>query len=265
MTTSTRSLPGSQDTPAKEKRFGLSWIQIIAAGFASITATVILSFFSISGTLIGAAVFSMASAVGNAVYQQSLRTTKERVHSVVRADPSSPTVVLPVVDGPGDEPGGEPGDGAGDDPDDDEPESEPRLPAAAPGSALPARAWKRVAVFALAIFATVMATVTTVELVAGRPLTDVLRGDDGSGTSLFGGTSGRQVDVPTVVVTVTPSVVYTTPTVTMTAPATTKTQTPTTTTTPSDGATTSDSPQPSDSSSGSDTTSPSGSSTRPGN
>ncbi|GAB2485176.1 hypothetical protein GCM10027265_40720 [Jatrophihabitans fulvus] len=206
----------------------------------------ILSFFSISGTLIGAAVFSMASAVGNAVYSASLRTTTDKVVSVagvVRSDPASPTVALPAVQ-----------DAAATD------EQPPALPA--PQNALPARAWKRVAVFALAIFATVMTTVTAVELIAGRPLTDVLRGDTGTGTSLFGGSSGRgAVDVPTVVVTVTPSVVYTTPTVTVTAPPETQTSSAPTSDAPStDGSSPTDAATPSDSPSGSGSSSSSGSS-----
>lgn len=221
--TLTRSLPTQpEDTesPApKAKRFGLSWTQIMAAGFASITATVILSFFSISGTLIGAAVFSMASAVGNAVYGQSLRNTQDRVLDVLpvgKADPASPTVVLPVTG-------------------DDEPaaaDDEPKLPSAAAPGTLSRRAWKRIALTALTIFAFVISVVTAVELIAGRPLTDVLRGDQGSGTSLFGGTTDGGAAVPTVTVTVTPTVV-TTPTITQTAPPTTTTTPSATTTAPS--------------------------------
>lgn len=228
MTTTSPASPVSPAPPdEKRKRFGLSWIQIAAAGFASITATVILSFFSISGTLIGAAVFSMASAVGNAVYGSSLRKSRDVVLEVVpfgKADPASPTVVLPVTE---------------------EAEAvvvEPALPAE-PGT-LSRRAWKRVALFAVAIFAFVMAVVTGVELVAGRPLTDLLRGEQGSGTSLTGGSGSGGGSIPIQTVTVTPSVVYTTPTVTQPAPSTvteTQTQTGTVTNTPT-SAPTSDEP-----------------------
>lgn len=228
--TSTRSLPARPtDTDAdqsKPKRMGLSWTQIAAAGFASITATVILSFFSISGTLIGAAVFSMASAVGNAVYGSSLRKTQDKVLDVLpvgRADPASPTVVLPISEADAVRLA----------------EDEPVLPAPGPAAGATAgvaagaapvvltrRAWRRIALFAVVIFAFVMAVVTSVELIAGRPLTDLLRGESGSGTSLGGG--GR-APAPTVTVTVTPTVVTTTPTVTQTAPPTTATTSPTTT------------------------------------
>lgn len=242
---STRSLPApTEDAPSsKETRFGLSWTQIAAAGFASITATVVLSFFSISGTLIGAAVFSMVTAIGNAVYNQSLRTTQSRVLDVLpvlpvgKADPASPTVVLPVS-----EPAGA---------DDEDLDGEPVLPAARPlpgpgiapvsPAAFSRRAWKRIAILAVALFVFVMAVVTTIELLFGRPLTDILRGDNGSGTSIGGG--GR-APAPTVTVTVTPSVVMVTPTVTQTATPTTATTTPSTTattpstTTPGSGSTT---------------------------
>src|SRR5581483_4603891 len=82
------------------------------------------------------------------------------------------------------------------------------------------------AVGAGALFAVVLAIVTGVELMAGRPVSDLVRGDAGAGTSLFG-THGRTATrstppAPTVTRTVTPSVVVT-PTVTRTAPAATVT------------------------------------------
>jgi hypothetical protein len=85
------------------------------------------------------------------------------------------------------------------------------------------------------VFAAVLALVTGVELVAGRPLSDLVRGDAGSGTSVFGGgqaQGGTTGQVPTITRTVTPSVVVTTPTVTQTAPAVTRTAVPTVRATP---------------------------------
>ncbi len=112
---------------------------------------------------------------------------------------------------------------------DDEP---PELPSPPPGAAAP---WRRVAFGAIGIFVVLMAVVTSVELVAGRPVSDLARGDSGGGTSFFGHETVRTTTVPastpTVYVTVTPIVVVTTPTVTQTAPASTATVTPTDTAT----------------------------------
>jgi hypothetical protein len=96
--------------------------------------------------------------------------------------------------------------------------------------------WHAAALGSVVVFAAVLVVVTGVEVVAGRPLSDVVRGDSGSGTSLFGNArttaDGDPQPAPTVTMTVTPSVVVTTPTVTQTAPAVTKTATPTVTRTP---------------------------------
>lgn len=88
-----------------------------------------------------------------------------------------------------------------------------------------------VAIGSLGLFVTVLTVVTGVELVTGRPLSDLVRGDTGSGTTVFGTTKNAAVEqplpAPTVTQTVTPSVVMVTPTVTQTAPAVTATTTPT--------------------------------------
>ena len=74
---------------------------------------------------------------------------------------------------------------------------------------------------------------TSVEVVSGRPLSDLLRGKSGSGTTVFGVVqqpASSHTPTPTGPVTVTqtvvPKVVTTTPTVTQTAPAVTVTPTP---------------------------------------
>ena len=61
----------------------------------------------------------------------------------------------------------------------------PELPSPAPTRS-PAPKWRQVAIGAVAVFVTVMAVITGIELVAGRPLSDLVRGDQGKGTSLFG-------------------------------------------------------------------------------
>jgi hypothetical protein len=212
-------------------RFDLSATQLIATALAAITATIAASYLGVSGTVIGAALASVVSAVGNAVYGHSLRSTRERVRvdrvlvrerrPHVAAAPSGGATAM--VDAP------------------------PVLPSPHASRADRPRprptktsrsdtAWRRIAIGSVASFVAVLAVVTGVEVVAGRPLSDLVRGDGGTGTSVFG-TRGDQsttpAETPTVTRTVTPSVVVTTPTVTQTAPAVTKTATPTPTTAPS--------------------------------
>ncbi|MDT4913419.1 MAG: hypothetical protein QOC66_2547 [Pseudonocardiales bacterium] len=211
--------PESKDpappTRRRWARFDLSATQLIATALAAITATIAASYLGVSGTVIGAAVASVVSAVGNAVYGHSLRSTRERVR-------------VRTVTGP------------------------PRVaPHASPD---PVRVvtprtknvWRRIAIGSIASFVVVLAVVTGVEVVAGRPLSDLVRGDGGTGTSVFGDTGSQgtttPAPTPTVTRTVTPSVVVTTPTVTQTAPAVTKTATPTQTTTAPPATTTAASP-----------------------
>jgi hypothetical protein len=198
----------------------LSGTQLVAAALAAVTATVAGSYLGVSGTVIGAALASVLTAVGNAVYGHSLRSTRDRVREVVpvgrfaRAGvPLAPTATRPAV----------------------REEQPPVLPTPAPRRREPGR-WRGIAIGAVAVFVAVLAVVTSVEIVAGRPLSDLLRGNDGTGTSVFGASDqmqgGGTAVTPTITKTVIPSVVVTTPTVTQTAPAVT--QTATATATPTD-------------------------------
>jgi cytoskeletal protein RodZ len=92
---------------------------------------------------------------------------------------------------------------------------------------------RRFAVVGVSLFVGVLGLVTGVEAVAGRPLSDLLRGQSASGTTLFGASTGSEgtgtAPRGTQTVTVTQSVVVTTPTVTKTASPVTTTATPTVT------------------------------------
>jgi hypothetical protein len=90
----------------------------------------------------------------------------------------------------------------------------------------------RVAFGAVAVFVTLLTLVTGIELVTGRPLSDLVRGDTGAGTSVFGDATGPSRPAPTVTRTVVPAVQVVTPTVTQTAPPVTRTATPTVTAPP---------------------------------
>lgn len=238
----------------RRPRFELSVTQLVATALAAITATIAASYLGVSGTVIGAALASVVSAVGNAVYGHSLRSTRDRVRVVVpprsrRGAPSAPELFPPLgratagPTAPRQEIRTE--------------ERPPRLPAARPRPPRAAVApagrptlWRAVAIGAMSVFAAVLAIVTGVEVVAGRPLADIVRGVSGSGTSVFGsggGTGGAgTAPSPTVTKTVVPDVVITTPTVTRTAPAVTRTAGPTTapSTSPSTGGPTTGSTAP---------------------
>ena len=232
----TREPTGTLDRPpavpvaAPRRRLELSATQVLASALAAITATVAGSFLGVSGTVIGAAVASVVTVVGNAVYGHSLRRTRDRVREVVpRFAPAPGRPFLP--------------EGRSTAATAALTEEMPVLPAhrTPPQARGP---WRAVALGSIAVFAAVLGVVTGVEIIAGRPLADLVRGDSGAGTSVFGDAgqapstvpNPTHASVPTVTRTVTPIVVITTPTVTRTAPAVTRTATPTVTTTPSSSA-----------------------------
>lgn len=192
-------------------RFELSATQLVATALAAITATVAASYLGVTGTVIGAGLASVVSAIGTAVYTHSLHTTRARVREVV------PRRTAPEPAGSHPPAGLTRSGSAGDD----------RKPT------VPERGrWQNVVIASLSVFVAILAVVTGVEVVTGRPLSDLVRGESGSGTSFFGDSTRRSaVDepapAPTVTQTVTPSVVVVTPTVTQTAPPVTETVTPT--------------------------------------
>jgi hypothetical protein len=198
----TTPTPPSEDrseTPDR-RRIQLSATQVIASALAATTATIAASFLGVAGTVIGAAVASVLTVVGNAVYSHSIQRTSDRVRTVVpaaaRFTPREP------------------------------------LPAPTRAAAHGRRpAWTVMAAACLGVFAGVLVVVTAVELVAGRPLSDVVQGKHGSGTSVLGnaGQPRKAAPVPQVTVTVTPTVVTSTPTVTVTGKPVTQTAPPTTT------------------------------------
>ncbi len=190
-----QSVHEMSNSPAETERprIQLSVVQVVASALAAITATVCASYLGIAGTVIGAAVASVLTVVGNAVYSHSLRRVGTVAGLATRTGATTPAPVARR------------------------------------------RGWKTFATACAGVFVGVLAVVTAVEVVAGRPLSDVVRGQSGSGTSVLGDvgqSTGSSSPAPRATVTVTPQVVTRTPTVTVTGTAVTKTATPTTTVTP---------------------------------
>ena len=66
----------TREESTREKNEGqLSALQVAAGALAAVSAAVIASFFGVAGTVIGAAVASVVSTVGAAVYTESMRRT----------------------------------------------------------------------------------------------------------------------------------------------------------------------------------------------
>ena len=208
----------SDDTPDQRPRIQLSATQLIASALAAVTATIAASFLGVAGTVIGAAVASVLTVTGNAVYSHSIQRTSQRVRTVV---PAATRFV------PGVQPPAAPA-----------PRSSGRRPRRLP--------WKLLLAASVGLFVGVLGVITVVELIVGRPVSAEVRGDAGSGTSLLGTVEQRNpAPAPRPTVTVTPKVVTRTPTITVTAPAQTRTVHPTVTTSPSGASSPTGTPTPS--------------------
>jgi hypothetical protein len=158
-------------SPQPESVSALSITHILASALAAVTATFAASYFGVSGTIIGAALASVVTVVGNTLYSHSIQRTRQRVRSVVPL-PTLGMASKAVADpSPGDTTAASP----------------PRR------IAIP---WRRVAVGAAGLFMIVAAIVTGIEIAAGRPLHSIVHDHSGSGTSLFGG-SHKSPTTPT--------------------------------------------------------------------
>ena len=170
--------------------FGLSAIQIVASTAAAVTAALIGSRLGVAGTLTGAALASIVSAVGAAVYGHSLLVTRRHMTRALRlvrpagATPATPAAAItaaadtPAVAGRRSSRPTVPGS-------DDPTVVIPRagLPAASARrrSRRPLTVVLAAAAAAVAVFAASLATVTLVETVKGGPLSG------GSGLTVRGG------------------------------------------------------------------------------
>ncbi|MFC4006809.1 hypothetical protein ACFOY2_06230 [Nonomuraea purpurea] len=91
----------------EQRRFELSVPQILGSALAAVTAAVASSYLGVAGTVIGAAVVSIASTVATAIYTHYLKTTGERVKQRTgrrdeaaepeRPDDDDSTLELPAV------------------------------------------------------------------------------------------------------------------------------------------------------------------------
>ncbi|MGC5165716.1 hypothetical protein [Luteimicrobium sp. DT211] len=176
-----------------------SGVQITASALAAVSSTLLLSYFGVAGTIIGAGLASVLTVLGNFVYQRSMLRAHEKVAAALRtgarlgagasaAEAARTTAVSGASSsarsGGGPEATGSSGSGA--------------TPPVGSGSADDAEAHaakrrvrRRLVVAAISLFAAIVAAVTVVELVAGKPLTNVLHGTDGSGTSISDVTGSR--------------------------------------------------------------------------
>ncbi|MDR0366438.1 MAG: hypothetical protein LBH68_06405, partial [Bifidobacteriaceae bacterium] len=79
-----------------DKRPGssISLVQVLASALAAVTSTVALSYLGVTGTIVGAALASVITVVGNFIYARSLDKTHRAVKNLAQ---QAATVVLPAA------------------------------------------------------------------------------------------------------------------------------------------------------------------------
>jgi hypothetical protein len=150
--------------------------QVAGSALAAVTAAVVASHFGVGGTVVGTAVASAVATVGTAVYTQSLRRANARLLTLrlMEGRVRRTGAADPAVQGAADDAPGVATTVALD----------PPAATEAGRSRVTVRPWT-IAVTVVVVFLLAMAVVTSIELVAGRPLSALVGGgQDKAGTSV---------------------------------------------------------------------------------
>ncbi|MCB7136973.1 hypothetical protein [Cellulosimicrobium marinum] len=196
----------------------LSLTQIVASALAAVSTTVLMSYFGIAGTIIGAGAASVVTVLANYFYTRSIQRTHAQLKPVVshlapRGRTTTTTQITPVPRGEETQPlprarGAETleavrvprgtttdlADSAADPTAGSTADSTARTTTDTGDDASRPGPWFRLidrygkgkvlAASAALLFVVVMGVVLVVELAIGKPLSDAVRGQEGSGTSI---------------------------------------------------------------------------------
>lgn len=191
---------GQQSNVQESKPAGIDWLATTAGALAAVTSAVLLSTLGAVGTLLGAAVGSVAATIGTNLYSQGLAKSREKVaraHTLARwrsAGLAGARDGSKAASGPGsgpssaaasDAPSGAASDPASEpatEPEDESVEASAAEQAPSWRARLRTLPWKRIGLLSLAMFLVVVAAITIIELFAGRSLSAIVGGDDGRTT-----------------------------------------------------------------------------------
>ncbi|MFF4257013.1 hypothetical protein ACFY1L_38110 [Streptomyces sp. NPDC001663] len=198
-----------EERAPKHKVLDLTVVQVVASALATVVGAVLASLLGVTGTIIGAAVVSTSATTGAAVFSHAFRRTGEGIRSRVppvgvprtpgeeraehRADAraafGAPADAKAVDARPPFGPGGPDGEHDGTTAGSAPPEGE-SITTYRVGSVRRAIGWRKYALATGLVFALAMVTVTSVELIMGKPVAAVVKNEPGRGTSVGGGSAG---------------------------------------------------------------------------
>lgn len=192
-------------------------MQTLAGALTAITVTYLMSFFGVAGTILGVGLVSVLTVLGNYMYSSVMHSAKEKVKQVQpRVKPRGATSHsaqdsfsasrdkdrhsedLHMAEGR-DDVAVQDGSDSTDGPDSPDGTDGPGEDSQARGRW--SQAWRamvdrygkgRIIGSIALVFLLLGGTVTVVELAAGKSMSEIVRGEEGSGTTFFGGGSGGE-------------------------------------------------------------------------
>lgn len=172
-----------------QRKLEISWVQVSAGALAAVSSAVLLSTVGVAGTIIGAALGSLAATVGSTVYSHYLAVSRDRVAAAAAARSHVRRARGDVGEAVADLAHGTPtAEGRLDEAEHDLQRAELRLDDAEeatgrPGwrAALTGLPWGRLLVAAGALFLVAMVAIVSFELVTGRALSSYTGGSDRNG------------------------------------------------------------------------------------
>ncbi len=190
----------------------INWVQVAAGALAAVTSAVLLSTVGVAGTLVGAALGSVAATVGSAIYGRGIETSRQMaaqaaaLRNVGKARTRLDEVGEAVGDTVGDTVDEARLEDAAHELDAAEHSLYDETPAGSGDQDDPTASrrawkdlpWKRIAVFSAGLFLVVMLAITAFELVAGESVSEMTGGtSDGRSTTVPGLSSNQTPDTPT--------------------------------------------------------------------
>lgn len=178
--------PGPVSETTSEKPERPSALQTLAGALTAITVTYLMSFLGVAGTVIGVGLVSILTVLGNYLYTSAMHSAKEKLKQTnleTRRRAKHPEAAGAAAQGRT--------------ADDSSTATSTESTTDSAGrwrrawTAMTQRhGWGKILGSIGLVFALLAGTVTVIELSAGKPLSDIVRNEDSSGTTFFGGAGG---------------------------------------------------------------------------
>ncbi|MGZ8736421.1 MAG: hypothetical protein ACXWW7_04585 [Nocardioides sp.] len=173
----------------EKRRLEISWVQAMAGALAAVSSAVLLSTVGVAGTVIGAAIGSVAATVGGTVYSHYLAVSRDRVAAAAAARSQVRRARVDVGEAASDLAMETPrAEERLDEAEHDLQQAELGLDAAeeptAPSAwreAVRELPWRRLLLAAAAVFVAAMVAIVAFELISGRAVSSYTGGSDKDG------------------------------------------------------------------------------------